>query len=64
MAEFDSSITAYIGGDYSGLTEAVTGAEGQIKELDAKFANLGQNMTKVPQAFAEENKKAMGQILA
>jgi hypothetical protein len=64
MAEFDSSITAYIGGDYSGLTEAVTGAEGQIKQLDAKFAGLGQNMTKVPQAFAEENKKAMGQILS
>ena len=64
MAEFDSSITAYIGGDYSGLTEAVTGAEGQIKQLDAKFETLGANMTKVPQAFAEENKKAMGQILS
>jgi len=63
MAEFDSSITAYIGGDYSGLTEAVTGAEGEIKKLDAEFAGLGANMTKVPQAFAEENKKAMSQIL-
>jgi hypothetical protein len=64
MAEFDSSITAYIGGDYSGLTEAVTGAEGEIKNLDAKFATLGANMTKVPQAFADENKKAMEQILS
>jgi hypothetical protein len=62
MAEYDSSITAHIGGDYSGLSAAITGAEGEVKALDGKFAELGKNINQIPQEFAEQNKKAMAQL--
>ena len=62
MAEYDSAMTVHIGGDYSGLSAAVTGVEGEVKALDGKFAELGKNINQIPQEFAEQNKKAMAQL--
>ncbi len=64
MAEFDSSVTAYFGGDTDGLAAAVTQSEQLVGQLEARFAEMGISMGDAPKKFAAESAKVFEDVLA
>lgn len=64
MSEFDSSITAYFGGDTEGLSRAAAQAKTIALDLETRFGEMGIALGDAPKKLAEESAKAFQGVFA